>query len=261
MNPEWRSRYETAVAAARTAGRLALRYFEGAFQVERKGDHSPVTVADREAEQLLRRELLGRFPGDGFLGEEGGEQPGRSGYRWVVDPVDGTRSFVRGIPLWGTIVGLEQRGEPIAGVVVLPALNGGQVYRALRGDGAFKDNQRIRVSEIGRLDQSICFFSNLIYFRQAGRRDDFLRLTERVERERGLGDVYGFVLVAEGAGELMVEQGVHEWDVCGVRALIEEAGGRFTDWDGTPTTKRSDVVASNGKVHDAALRVLRGGEP
>src|SRR5262245_12375511 len=124
MNPEWRARSEAAVEAARAAGRLALRYFAGAFQVERKGDQSPVPVADREAEQLLRSELLGRFPGDGFLGEEGGETPGRSGYRWVVDPVDGTRSFVRGIPLWGTIVGLEHRGEPIAGAVLMPALNG-----------------------------------------------------------------------------------------------------------------------------------------
>jgi histidinol-phosphatase len=261
MNPEWRSRYETAIEAARMAGRLALRYFEGSFQVEHKGDQSPVTVADREAELLLRQELLGRFPDDGFLGEEGGEKPGGSGYRWVVDPIDGTRSFVRGIPLWGTIVGLEHQGEPIAGVVMMPALNAGQVYRALCGDGAYKNDRRIRVSTVDRLDQSVCFFSNLIYFKQAGRREDFLRLVDGVERERGLGDVFGFVLVAEGAGELMVEQGVHEWDVCGLKVLIEEAGGRFTDWDGTPTTKRSDVVASNGRVHDAALRVLRGGEP
>jgi histidinol-phosphatase len=261
MDVEWRARYDVAVTAAQAAGRLALRYFEGSFQVETKGDASPVTVADREAEQLLRAELLGRFPGDGFLGEEGGETPGGSGFRWVVDPVDGTRSFVRGIPLWGTIVGLEYKGEAVAGVVMMPALNGGQVYRAMRGDGAYKNDRPIRVSTIDQLGRAVCFFSNLVYFRQAGRREQFLRLTELVERERGMGDVYGFVLVAEGAGELMVEQGVQEWDICGVKALIEEAGGRFTDWDGTPTTKRTDVVASNGLLHDAALRVLRGGEP
>src|SRR5579872_1046065 len=116
MNREWQARYEVAVVAARKAGQLALRYFAGEFTVEQKSDLSPVTVADREAEQLLRKALHAAFPDDGFLGEEYGDTPGTSGYRWVLDPIDGTRSFVRGIPLWGTLVGLEYKGEQIAGV-------------------------------------------------------------------------------------------------------------------------------------------------
>ena len=112
LNVEWRSRYESAVAAAKQAGQLALRYFTGAFAVEWKQDQSPVTVADREAEQLLRKALLGAFPDDGILGEEFGDQPGTSGFRWIVDPVDGTRSFVRGVPIWGTLVGLEYQARP-----------------------------------------------------------------------------------------------------------------------------------------------------
>jgi histidinol-phosphatase len=260
MNPDWRARYELAVAAAQRAGRLALRYYEAAVTVEWKHDRSPVTVADREAEALLRGELLGAFPGDGFLGEESGDRPGPSGYRWIIDPIDGTRSFVRGIPIWGTLVGLEYRGESIAGVAVTPAL-GGTTYRALRGDGAYRDDRRIHVSDESRLSESVCFYSNLTYFARAGKRDQFLRLVEATQRERGFGDFYGFVLVAQGSGELMVEEGVHVWDIAGLKVIVEEAGGRFTDWDGNPTVHRSDVVASNGKVHDAALRVLNGGVP
>ena len=122
MNTEWRIRYEAAVEAAHRAGQLAHRYFDQTLQVEWKEDHSPVTVADREAEQLLRQTLGRAFPDDGFLGEEYGDTPGSSGYRWVLDPIDGTRNFVRGIPVWATLVGLEYKGEQIAGVAEAPGL-------------------------------------------------------------------------------------------------------------------------------------------
>jgi histidinol-phosphatase len=245
-----------AVEAAHRAGQLALRYYASEFQVEWKQDHSPVTVADREAETLIRQTLLASFPGDGFLGEEHGDSPGTSGFRWVIDPIDGTRSFVRHIPLWGTIIGLEYRGEPIAGVVEMPAL--GEAYRALRGDGAFRNNQRISVSKTAELSQSMLFYTGLSYFLKAGRSEEFLRLAAQTDRQRGYGDVYGFMLVAQGSGEVIVEHGVHVWDVTGVLPLIEEAGGRFTAWDGSRTVLRPDVVASNGQVHDQVLRLLGG---
>src|SRR5881396_1934859 len=135
MNPEWKSRYEAAIDVARRAAQRALRYFHESVTVEWKHDQSPVTVADRETEQELRASLGQLFPGDGFLGEEYGDTPGTTGFRWILDPIDGTRSFVRGIPVWGTLVGLEYKGELIAGVVEAPAL--GQSWRALRGDGAW----------------------------------------------------------------------------------------------------------------------------
>jgi histidinol-phosphatase len=254
MNPEWRARYEVAVEAAREAGRLALGYFDAELTVEWKQDRSPVTVADREAEALLLRKLLGRFPQDGFLGEEHGEQPGSSGFRWIIDPIDGTRSFVRGIPIWGTLVGLEYRDEQIAGVCEVPAL--GTTYRALRGDGAYRGNRRIRVSDVATLEDAMLFYSSLSWFVRAGRRDEFLELSLRTQRQRGFGDFYGFVLVAQGSGELMVEHGVHSWDVAALKPIVEEAGGRLTDWDGTPTIHRTDVIASNGRLHDVALEIL-----
>src|SRR5437762_2405744 len=149
MNPAWRTRYDAAVEAATKASQLALRYFDNNVAVEWKRDQSPVTIADREAEQLLRTTLLGAFPSDGILGEEFGDQPGTSGFRWIVDPVDGTRSFVRGVPIWGTLVGLEYRGELVAGIAYLPAM--GQTYRAVRGGGAFRDDRPLRVSSVGDL--------------------------------------------------------------------------------------------------------------
>jgi histidinol-phosphatase len=256
LNPEWRNRYEVAVEAARRAGQVAMRYFDGSFEVEWKSDQSPVTVADREAEQSLRTVLHAAFPQDGFLGEEYGDSPGTSGFRWIIDPIDGTRNFVRGIPIWATLVGLEYKGEQIAGIAEVPAL--GHTYRALRGDGAFRNDRRIRVSDVGTLADSILFYTSLSWFLNAGRGDDFLALIRRTDKQRGFGDFYGHVLVAQGSGEVMVEHGVHAWDVAALKPLVEEAGGRYSDWDGTPSIHSPHVVVSNGKLHDEVLAILRG---
>jgi histidinol-phosphatase len=256
MNPDWQTRYDLAVEAARKAGDLARAYYETTFDIESKADNSPVTVADREAEQFIRALVTKSFPDDGFLGEEFGDQPGGSGFRWVIDPIDGTRSFVRHIPIWATLIGLEYKGEQIGGVAYVPVF--GQVYRALRGDGAFVNDRRIRVSDVATLSGSLMCYSSLRWFQKAGREQTFLELVARTERQRGFGDFYGFVLVAEGACELMVEHGVHAWDVAATKAIVEEAGGKFTDWNDTPTTQTPDVLASNGKVHAETLAILRG---
>jgi histidinol-phosphatase len=259
MNPDWGNRYELAVTAAAEAGKLALRYFDSDLTIEWKKDHSPVTIADREAEELLRKNLLGAFPDDGFLGEEFGDTPGTSGFHWIIDPIDGTRNFVRGIPLWATLVGLEYKGEQIAGVADVPAL--GHSYRALRGEGAFRNERQIHVSKVRDLSHAVMFYSSLSWFIKAGRQEVFLELVKRVQRQRGFGDFYGFLLVAQGSGELMMEHGVHVWDVAAIKPIVEEAGGRFTDWDGQPTINRPDVLASNGILHDEILRILRDQTP
>jgi histidinol-phosphatase len=259
MNAEWRSRYEAAVDAAREAGRLALRYFDTDVAVEWKGDHSPVTVADREAERLLRQTLGEAFPADGFLGEEYGDAPGSSGFRWVLDPIDGTRSFVRGIPLWAVLVGLEYKGELIAGVVDAAPL--GQTFHALRGRGAYRNDRRIRVSGEAELSRALLGYSSIYWFLKAGREAQFLELVRRTDRQRSFGDFYGFMLVAQGSIEVMLEHGVHVWDVAAIKPIVEEAGGRFSDWDGYPDVHRPDVVVSNGKLHEQVLAVLGGGGP
>jgi histidinol-phosphatase len=254
MNADWRARYEIAVEAARAAGQVALRYYGSYLNVEWKADQSPVTVADREAEALLRSTLLGCFPDDGFLGEESGDKPGTSGYRWIVDPVDGTRSYVRDVPLWATLVGLEYGGEQIAGVADVPAL--GHTYRALRGDGAYRNERRIRVSDVADLAEAHLFYSSVSWFVKAGRENTFLQLAARTQRQRGYGDFYGFVLLAQGSGEIMLEQGCHAWDLSALTTIVEEAGGRFTNWEGRSDIYSPDVVATNGRLHSQVLQLL-----
>src|SRR5262245_23975401 len=256
MNPEWKSRYEAGLEITQKAAQHALQYFNSSVAVEWKQDLSPVTIADRETEELLRTALLQQFPNDGLLGEEFGDHPGSSGFRWIIDPIDGTRSFVRGIPLWATLVGLEYRGEPIAGIVSVPTL--GHTFHALRGAGAFRNDRPIRVSTVATLDRSLIFYSSLSWFLKANREREFLHLVRQTERQRGFGDFYGFVLVAQGSGEVMAEHGVHIWDVAAIKPMVEEAGGKFNDWDGTPTIHRPDVVASYGLLHEAVLQALRG---
>ena len=254
MNPAWRTRYELAMEAARKAGDLARGFYETTFEVEKKADNSPVTIADKQAEQLIRQMVTQHFPDDGFLGEEFGDQPGGSGFRWVIDPIDGTRSFVRHIPIWATLIGLEYRGEQIGGIAYIPVFD--QMYRALRGDGAYVGDRRIQVSTEDQLSESLMCYSSIRWFQSAGREKTFLELVSKTQRQRGFGDFYGFVLVAEGAADLMLEHGVHEWDVSALKAIVEEAGGTFTDWKGTPTTATPDVLATNGKLHAATLAIL-----
>jgi histidinol-phosphatase len=256
MNALWRTRYDLAVDAARKAGDLAREYYETTFTVENKADDSPVTVADRKAEELIRDLVTAAFPHDGFLGEEYGHQPGTSGFRWIIDPIDGTKSFIRHIPIWATLIGLEYQNEQIGGVVYIPVF--GMTYRALRGAGAFLNERKIHVSQAARLSDSLMCYSSINWFIRAGREKSFLELASRTSRQRGFGDFYGFVLVAEGAAELMVEQGVNPWDIAAAKAIVEEAGGTFTDWSGNSTIYRPDVLATNGKVHEETLAILNG---
>jgi len=255
MNRESHNRYEAALEATRAAGEFALGYFDADVQVEWKADRSPVTLADRGAEDLLRTRLLGLFPNDGFLGEEFGDVPSGSGFRWIVDPIDGTRNFVRGVPIWATLVGLEYRGEQIAGIACLPAMQ--QTYRALRGDGAFRNDRAIRVSAIAGLEDATLFYSSMSWFIKAGCADRFIELVKKTQRQRGFGDFYGFLLVAQGSGDLMVEHGVHAWDIAALKPIVEEAGGRLSDWENGGDIFRPDVIASNGILHEAALGILR----
>jgi histidinol-phosphatase len=259
VNPDWRDRYELAIEAAEDAGKLALAHFDTGLAVEWKQDASPVTVADREAEHLLRQRISAKFPEDGLLGEEHGASNGSSGYRWIIDPIDGTRNYVRGIPIWATLVGLEYQGQLVAGVARVPAMN--MTYRALRGDGAYRDSRRIHVSSVDRLADAQLFYSSISWFVKAGCKDAFLQVAGLTQRQRGFGDFYGYVLVAQGAGELMVEHGVHAWDIAALVPIVEEAGGRISNWDGGLDIERPDVVVSNGRLHEDALEILRMARP
>jgi len=258
---ELAARLEAARAAAALAGAAALRWFgRPDLAVERKADASPVTQADRAAEAILRRELLAGFPNDGFLGEETGRSPGTSGYEWVVDPIDGTKSFIRGVPLWATLVGCRKDGRGVLGVIAIPAL--GEGVHAVTGGGAWHtlpDGKATKacVSRHEVPDEALLCSSDFTSFtrRPAGE-----AVRRRLEAACGVvrtwGDGYGYLLVATGRAEVMVDPLLSPWDAAAVEVVVREAGGRFSDWAGRDRIDSGDGVASNGMVHERILGLL-----
>ena len=246
---------EFAVDLAEKAGEITLNYFQGRFSVETKADASPVTVADREAEAYIRQAIESRFPNDGIVGEEFGEARPEARQRWIIDPIDGTYSFVRGVPLYGVLIGMEQEDEPLVGVIHLPAL--GETVAAARGEGCHWRGQRARVSNVSQLDASLCLATELRPEEDPARSAALGRLATAVAAARTWGDCYGYALVATGRADVMVDSRMHVWDCAALLPVIEEAGGRFTDWRGERTIRGGDAVASNGTLHDQVLALLK----
>jgi histidinol-phosphatase len=243
-----------AVEAARAAGEIALRYYRTGFDVTLKADATPVAQADRGAEQAIR-EVLGRaFPDFGFLGEELGAV-GDQRRRWIIDPIDGTKNFIRRIPVWATLIGLEEEGEVTVGVIHNPVT--GELLAARRGGGAWRDGERVRVSSIDDLGDATLLHAGLRLLREAGCWEGFVRLVDATGRQRGFGDYLGYTLVAEGKAEIYLETDLKAWDLAACKVIVEEAGGRFTDFAGAPTVHSGTALASNGRLHDAALALLR----
>ena len=218
-----------------------------------------MTRADREAEQTIVERLRAAFPDVGVLGEEHGAQ-GPQGCRWIVDPIDGTRNFVRGVPYWATLIGLEEAGEVTVGVVHAPAT--GDLLWARRGAGAFANGERLRVSSVDRLGEATVLHSSLRYLRPPGRYwEGFLRLVDGAEATRAFGDYFGYTFVLRGQAELMLEADLKPWDLAPFQVLFDEAGGRLTDFEGQPTIHSGTALASNGRLHAEALRLLNGPGP
>jgi len=247
-------RLETAIQAARAAGEVALKYFRTALTVEYKGDASPVTRADRECEQLIVEILRTAFPDYGVLGEEFGEREG-AGARWIVDPIDGTKNFIRGIPYFATLIALEEEGEVTTGVIHAPAMD--DLLYAQRGGGAFDKRGRLQVSDIESLRQGTVVFGGLDAFHVRHLWPGFEALVRGSDRQRGFGDYFGHTFIARGQAEAMVELDLKPYDVAPLKIIIEEAGGRFTDLKGVATIYGDEAVTSNGRVHDEVLELMR----
>jgi len=258
---ELTGRFELARAAAREAAIATLAHFQSdLLAVELKGDASPVTVADRQAEEILRRRIAQDFPDDGILGEEFGEQPGTSGYRWIVDPIDGTKSFVAGVPLYGTLVGVEHQGRSVIGVIQLPALD--ECVYAAAGQGAWHVRggsapRPARVSSCSKLSEALFLTSELRY-PTPDRQQVLARLVEATRVNRTWGDCYGYLLVATGRADVMIDPIMALWDAAALQPILEEAGGVLTDWQGNPTIYSGEAVATNGKLLDQVLAITRG---
>src|SRR5574342_446896 len=247
-------RLEIMVEAARAGGAVAVEHYRRGFSVSLKADRSPVTEADHEAEREIVRVLRARCPDHGVLGEELGESGPRA-RRFIIDPIDGTRNFVRRIPTWAALSGLEEEGVVTGGVVFQPVT--GVLHTAWRGQGAWRDGERVRVSPVDALEGALVVHSSVNFLRKSRYWDGFLHLADRTQVQRGFGDYSAYLWVAEGQGEIALSTTVKAWDVAALKVVVEEAGGRFTDLDGRSGIYGSTVCASNGLLHEMALAAMR----
>jgi histidinol phosphatase-like enzyme (inositol monophosphatase family) len=239
--------------AAALAGEVIMPLYASGVAVELKADRTPVTVADRRAEEAVRAFLARECPGHGILGEELGETPGDGRHRWIIDPIDGTKSFIHHVPLFGTLLALERDGEPVVGVIACHAV--GETCYAAAGAGAFLDGQRIRVSTTSVFSEATVLATS---FRDISRRHP--GATERLAGAgllRTWGDCYGYLAVAAGRAEAMLDPILNPWDIAALVPVITEAGGRITAWDGSGPA-RGSAIATNGALHGAVLDAVHG---
>jgi histidinol-phosphatase len=247
---------EAAAEVARVAATAAMRHYGRNPEQKIKADGTQVSVADFEAEQAAREWIEKRFPEDGIVGEEFPSVRESAPRRWIVDPIDGTFSFLRGVPFWGSIVAVAEGDHIIAGAVCCPALN--EEICAERESACWFNGSKCRVSETSRLGDATVLTSDVRTFRDDERRGRWTILQQSAAAVRTWGDCYGYILVATGRADVMVDERVSAWDVAGIMPIISEAGGVFTDWKGNATAFGGDGIATNGALSEEVLRVMTG---
>lgn len=258
---EIHDRLQFALTEARNAGELIMRYYQDAdLAVDLKSDQSPVTAADRGAEELLRKRIQETFSGDGVLGEEFGETESQNGYRWILDPIDGTKSFVHGVPLFGMLIGLEYQGEMVMGICRFPALD--EMVYAAKGGGTWwrvrnQDPVQTHVTEVSELSQALFCFTEIEGWNEINRFDVFAQFSNEVRITRGWGDCYGHAMVATGRAEFIVDPLMSPWDAAALVPILQEAGGHFLDWKGEATINGGNGLSVNAALKDAVLDRLK----
>lgn len=261
--PNLKSIQDFAVEAAVAAGEITLRYFQTDLTPELKADQTPVTIADREAEQFLRTRIAAAFPAHSILGEEFGETPGsgtssesgRSPARWIIDPIDGTFSFIAGVPLYSVLIGFEWAGELVAGVIHLPALK--ETIHAARGEGCRWNGKPARVNDISQLSQARLLHGGVKSIYKHGRGPAFERLRDGCKTDRSWCDAYAYALVATGRAEIALDPIMSLWDVAALVPILTEAGGKITDWSGGTAKRHQETIATNGRLHDEVIAAVK----
>lgn len=244
-----------ALKVCQEAGKLALAHFKRGVEVTMKPDKTPVTLADKECEKLIRSYIRQRFPDDDLLGEEEGSAETKGARRkWIIDPIDGTYNFARGIPVFSVLLALELDKEIVIGIVHNPAVN--ETYYAEKSCGAYRNDERLKVSNIDVMEDSQFLFGAPNRILEAGLWNGFTQLIKQSYRQRGLGDYLNFAYVFEGKAEAMIEVGLSPWDIAPMKIIAEEAGGRFTDLDGGDSVYKGSCLVSNGKLHEQYLNIL-----
>ncbi|WP_257447380.1 histidinol-phosphatase [Archangium lipolyticum] len=231
---------------ARRSGDVALDFFRKGVKVDMKGDGTPVTVADRTAETTAREWIESRFPEDGILGEEFGETRPGAKRRWILDPIDGTKSFIHGVPLWGTLVALTEGERVLAGAAYFPPV--GDMLVAAPGQGCWWNGKRARVSEQAELSRSLVLATDERFRVYPDRGVKWREVTAKAYLARTWGDCYGYLLLATGRAEVMIDEELSPWDAAALQPIIEEAGGVFTDWTGTRTSFGGNAIATNAAL-------------
>jgi myo-inositol-1(or 4)-monophosphatase len=254
VNP--RPYLEFGVQTAYEAGRLTLGYFgTEAARPEFKADDTPVTVADREAERLIRKRIAARYPKHAVLGEEYGEDEGADGdYRWIVDPIDGTKSFVRGVPLYGVLIGLEIEGVCEVGAAYFPAID--EMVCAATGEGCYRNGRRTRVSTTQSLAQGMVSFTGVASFEEHGRGGAWQRVLSAAGGTRGWSDAYGHALVATGRVEVMLDPIMNPWDCGPFPPILREAGGYFGDWSGRESIYAGEAMSTTESLLPEVLGLI-----
>ena len=250
------SNYMQAVSeVARLAGDFALSHYGQGIDVETKADGSPVTLADRGAEQLAREWIEQRFPHDGILGEEFGESRSGATRHWLIDPIDGTKSFVRSVPLWGTLVAVTEGERVIAGAIYCPVVN--ELVVAALGEGCFWNDTRCQVSTVSALSDATIVTTDDRFIERSERRDRWGTLANRANVVRTWGDCYGYIMLATGRADVMIDNLTSPWDAAALYPVVTEAGGIFTDWTGKPTPFGGDVIATNHALGTEVRTILQ----
>ena len=248
---------ESVTDVARLAGDVALRHFRRNVAIEWKSDGSPVTIADRQAEQAAREWIGNRYPDHGILGEEQGETGVGSTYRWIVDPIDGTKTFVRGVPLWGTLVAVAMGEEVVAGAAYFPAT--GEMIAAAPGAGCWSNGVRCQVSPVATLADATVLTTDERFRHTPQHVEGWRSLAAKSAVARSWGDCYGYLLVATGRAEVMIDGIVGAWDTAALQPIITEAGGVFTDWSGRATAFGGSAIATNAALSREARTILGAG--
>ncbi len=245
---------EFAIDIADEAGEITLKYFGTEIEVESKSDQSPVTIADRESEKYLRGEIEKRFPDDGILGEEFGEKKGTTGRRWILDPIDGTKSFIRGVPLYGTMVAVEIDGRPVVGVICFAPI--GDTIAAFEGGGCRVNGEPCAVSETTEIASALALTTDFGDFRTYLGQAALMNYVGSTGLQRTWGDCYGYLMLATGRADVMVDPIMNYWDVAALIPIVTEAGGRITDIAGSDSPQMKTCVATNGALHEAVLKLV-----
>lgn len=237
------------------AGDAAMQRFREGVVPDKKPDRSPVTAADHEVEQTIRDYVLSQYPDAEFFGEETGTHGNNPDLRFIVDPIDGTRAFVRGLPTWSVLLGIEAAGVPVVGIAYMPAA--GDFFSAVRGHGATHNGRRVHVSQVGSLGDATVTHGCLQQFTESGLAAALVRLADATDSARGFPDFDGYRQVLLGRSDAMIDPGVKPYDICAAAVLIREAGGRLTSIEGEETIYSGSAIASNGLIHDELVAALR----